>query len=108
MSNMNMREKERERVSEINVLDLLRPSNDEVNVILHNDDRTPMEFVVALLHTVFQLNEEKAFAIMLKAHKEGTAVIGTYSLEVAETKIAEAKLVIQKLNMPLKITLSEV
>lgn len=103
-----MREKERERVSEINVLDLLQPSNDEVNVILHNDNQTPMEFVVALLHTVFNLNEEEAFAIMLKAHSEGAAVIGTYSLEVAETKISEAKLVIQKLHMPLKITLSEV
>ncbi len=56
-------------------------------VMLHNDDFTPMEFVVAVLRTVFHKSENEAVAIMLHAHTRGMAVAGVYTFEVAEEKV---------------------
>ena len=100
----SIREKEKINISS---LGLEEPDDDNVKVILHTDDRTPMEFVVAVLHTVFGLELPDCMDIMLKAHNNGSAVIGTYSYEVASSKVEEAKFVIAEAKMPLKITLSE-
>jgi ATP-dependent Clp protease adaptor protein ClpS len=59
-------------------------------VILLNDDFTPREFVVMVLKTVFRMGEEKAFAVMLTAHRRGACVIAVYTRDVAETKAKEA------------------
>jgi len=55
-------------------------------VVLHNDDFTPMDFVVAVLEMFF--NMEKALAVerMQEIHRTGRAICGTYSKDVAETK----------------------
>lgn len=58
-------------------------------VLLHNDDYTPMWFVVALLREVFHKSESDAMAIMLHAHTRGHAVAGVFTYEVAETKVDE-------------------
>ncbi|MDP6537397.1 MAG: ATP-dependent Clp protease adapter ClpS [Gammaproteobacteria bacterium] len=55
-------------------------------VILINDDYTPMDFVVDILRSFFNMNVEKATQIMLKVHTEGKGVCGVYSKDVAETK----------------------
>jgi ATP-dependent Clp protease adaptor protein ClpS len=55
-------------------------------VVLFNDDYTPMEFVVELLEVFFNMNREKATAIMLKIHTQGKAVCGVYTRDIAETK----------------------
>jgi ATP-dependent Clp protease adaptor protein ClpS len=55
-------------------------------VLLLNDDYTPMDFVVDVLCSFFDMNVEKATQIMLKVHTEGKAVCGVYSRDVAETK----------------------
>ena len=55
-------------------------------VILINDDYTPMDFVVDVLRSFFNMNVEKATQIMLKVHTEGKGVCGVYSKDVAETK----------------------
>ena len=57
-------------------------------VVMHNDDYTPMEFVVHVLEYFFSMNREKATQIMLTVHKSGKAVCGIYSKDVAETKCA--------------------
>ncbi len=58
-------------------------------VILLNDDYTPMEFVVHILEHFFSMTREKAVRVMLQVHTEGRGVCGTYSREIAETKVAQ-------------------
>jgi len=56
-------------------------------VILLNDDFTPMDFVVEVLTDFFSMSYEKATQVMLQVHYEGVGVCGTYSKDVAETKV---------------------
>ncbi|MBX9794911.1 MAG: ATP-dependent Clp protease adapter ClpS [Burkholderiaceae bacterium] len=56
-------------------------------VILLNDDYTPMEFVVLVLQEYFNRDLEAATQIMLKIHHDGRGVCGTYSKDVAATKV---------------------
>jgi ATP-dependent Clp protease adaptor protein ClpS len=76
-------------------------------VVLHNDDVTPMDFVVELLHYVFKLDLAQSTRLMLKIHTEGKGVAGVYPYEIAEQKYAEAMVLIRLSAMPLKITLEE-
>ncbi|WP_018014402.1 ATP-dependent Clp protease adapter ClpS [Teredinibacter turnerae] len=55
-------------------------------VVLLNDDYTPMEFVVHVLESFFNMDREKATHVMLTVHTKGKAVCGVYSRDVAETK----------------------
>lgn len=59
-------------------------------VILLNDDYTPREFVVLVLKAVFRMNAERAYQVMMTAHKKGACVIAVYTRDVAETKAKEA------------------
>lgn len=56
-------------------------------VILLNDDFTPMDFVVEILTHFFNMSEEKATQVMLQVHTQGVGVCGTYTKDVAETKV---------------------
>ena len=56
-------------------------------VVLLNDDFTPMEFVVMVLQEYFKRDLETATQIMLKIHHEGRGVCGVYSKDVAATKV---------------------
>ena len=56
-------------------------------VVLLNDDYTPMEFVVMVLQHFFQRDLETATAIMLKIHHEGRGVCGVFPKDVAATKV---------------------
>ncbi len=58
-------------------------------VVMLNDDYTPMDFVVEVLESFFMLNRERATQIMLKVHTDGRAVCGVYSRDIAETKAAQ-------------------
>jgi ATP-dependent Clp protease adaptor protein ClpS len=55
-------------------------------VIILNDDYTPMEFVVHILERFFGMNREKATQIMLMIHTRGSAVVGIFPRDIAETK----------------------
>src|SRR6195952_3546454 len=56
-------------------------------VVLLNDDYTPMEFVVMVLQEYFKRDLETSTQIMLKIHHEGRGVCGVYSKDVAATKV---------------------
>ncbi|NPA72602.1 MAG: ATP-dependent Clp protease adapter ClpS [Gammaproteobacteria bacterium] len=58
-------------------------------VILLNDDYTPMDFVVDVLQKFFGLGEAKAAAVMMAVHQEGKGVCGIFSREVAEMKVQQ-------------------
>ena len=70
-------------------------------VLLHNDDFTPMEFVVRLLQVVFHRTESEATAIMLHIHNHGVGVAGVYSYEIAETKVAQVHHMARQADCPL-------
>lgn len=65
---------------------LKRPSM--YQVVMLNDDYTPMDFVVEVLERFFSMNEEKATQIMLMVHTQGRAVCGVFTKDIAETKVA--------------------
>lgn len=56
-------------------------------VVMLNDDYTPMEFVVMVLQHYFQRDLETATHIMLKIHHEGRGVCGVYPKDIAATKV---------------------
>ena len=58
-------------------------------VLMLNDDYTPMEFVVAVLETFFNMARERATQVMLHVHTRGKGVCGVFSREVAESKVAQ-------------------
>lgn len=76
------------------------------HVIFHNDDFTPMEFVVMLLIQIFFKNYTEAEQLMLKVHLEGKAIVGTYSYDIAITKVNKAINLSRANGFPLHITIS--
>ena len=57
------------------------------NVVLLNDDYTPMQFVIDALETVFQKSPAEAYRITMQVHLNGRGVAGIYPWDVAETKV---------------------
>ncbi len=74
-------------------------------VIVLNDDVTPMEFVIAMLMTIFRHKQEPATDITLKIHQEGSAVAGIYSYEIAEQKVLESTNLARSNGFPLQTKL---
>ena len=59
-------------------------------VLILNDDFTPMDFVIAILVTIFKHPEPSAFKVMMQIHNEGSGVAGVYNYEIAEQKHIES------------------
>ncbi|MDA3858204.1 MAG: ATP-dependent Clp protease adapter ClpS [Roseovarius sp.] len=76
-------------------------------VMLLNDDYTPMEFVVAVLERFFGMTHAEAFEIMLPVHKKGLAVVGVFSHEIAETKVAQVMDFARRHQHPLQCTMEK-
>ena len=75
------------------------------NVILLNDDYTPMEFVVHILEYFFNMDRETAVRVMLQVHTQGKGVCGQYTREIAETKVAQVNDCSRENNHPLMCTM---
>ncbi len=59
-------------------------------VIIHNDDITPMDFVVRVLTSIFVLSQPDAMDVMLEAHYMGAAYVQTLPKTEAEKRINKA------------------
>lgn len=77
-------------------------------VILLNDDYTPMDFVVDVLQTFFGMELEQATQIMLQIHYRGVGVCGTYTKDIAETKVQQVNEYSRSHQHPLLCTMEEV
>ena len=73
-------------------------------VIFLNDDKTPMELVIALLTGIFKHTESKAKEITLEIHETGSSIVGIYPFEIAEQKGIEATTIARQNDSPLRIT----
>ena len=76
-------------------------------VLLINDDYTPMEFVVMILERFFGLTHAQAFDTMITVYKKGLAVVGVFSYEVAETKVAQVMDCARQHQHPLQCTMEK-
>src|SRR5215213_7393187 len=76
-------------------------------VLLHNDDFTPMEFVVFILQTIFNHGENDAVRLMLDVHRKGIGFAGIYTYEVAEMKVEKVTSLAQANEFPLLCTMEE-
>ncbi|RYF41690.1 MAG: ATP-dependent Clp protease adapter ClpS [Comamonadaceae bacterium] len=71
-------------------------------VVMLNDDYTPMEFVIVVLQEFFSKDREAATQIMLKIHLDGKCVCGVYSRDVAATKVDQVFEAAHKAGHPLQ------
>ncbi|MCE9671919.1 ATP-dependent Clp protease adaptor ClpS [Myxococcus stipitatus] len=74
-------------------------------VLLHNDNYTTREFVVAVLKEVFHKSESDAVQIMLHVHYNGVGVAGVYTFEVAETKLKTVEAAARDNGFPLRLSM---
>jgi ATP-dependent Clp protease adaptor protein ClpS len=76
-------------------------------VVMYNDDYTPMEFVVEVLQLFFTLTRERATQIMLKVHTEGRGVCGIFPKDVASTKVEQVTAYSRQHQHPLQCAMEE-
>jgi ATP-dependent Clp protease adaptor protein ClpS len=78
------------------------------NVIVYNDDFTPMAFVIQMLIDVFNTSLETAQDLTMVIHNDDSAVVGTYNYEIAEQKTTEATAMARLNGHPLKINFERI
>ena len=77
-------------------------------VVMYNDDYTPMEFVIEVLQKFFGLARERATQIMLKVHTEGRGICGVYPRDVATSKVDQVEAYAKKHQHPLMCGMEEI
>ncbi|NCP98125.1 ATP-dependent Clp protease adaptor ClpS [archaeon] len=75
------------------------------NVIFISDDFTPLSFIIKILEVIFNKSLIEAEVLIQNLHNDGKAIVGTYILEVAQTKQAQTLFNAQKRNFPLTVEL---
>ncbi|NYT66023.1 ATP-dependent Clp protease adapter ClpS [Alcaligenaceae bacterium] len=71
-------------------------------VVLLNDDYTPMEFVIMVLQRIFSKDPDSATQIMLKVHHEGRGVCGVYPRDIAATRVEMVRQAANQQQHPLQ------
>ena len=74
-------------------------------VIIHNDNVTTFEFVIAVLVTIFELPANRAIDITYEAHTKGNAYVATLPLEEAKSKVFKAQYAARQQGFPLTFTI---
>ncbi len=90
-------------------IEILEESETELEslykVIIHNDDLTPMDFVVHILKTIFYLGNDRASEVMLTAHINGNAYVQTLAKSEAEKRIDKAHFESNNAGYPLRFSM---
>ena len=76
-------------------------------VVMHNDDFTPMDFVVEILIDIFHKGALEAESLMLMVHESGRAVVGAYPYDIAATKVRVAQSRAREQGYPFRLTVEE-
>ena len=76
-------------------------------VLMLNDDYTPMEFVVYVLQSFFEMSNDMAMQVMLHVHQRGVGICGVYTYEVAETKVTQVMNLAKENQHPLQCTIEK-
>lgn len=78
---------------------------DLARVLIHNDEVTPMEFVVIILQRIFQLSPLEAEHVMITAHFNGLALVATLPLSEAKSRVGKAHFAAQLEGYPLMFSI---
>lgn len=103
---MGFGEQHREEISLDDRQELQEPP--QYRVILHNDHYTTMDFVVMVIRSVFHKSAGEATKIMLDVHRKGKGHVGTYTYDIASTKVAQVDRMAQAEGYPLKCSIEEI
>jgi ATP-dependent Clp protease adaptor protein ClpS len=76
-------------------------------VVLVNDDYTPMDFVIDILRNFFAMGQERAVQVMLHVHTRGKGVCGVFTREVAESKVTQVNEYSRTHQHPLMCTMEK-
>ena len=76
-------------------------------VLLLNDDFTPMDFVIQVLQSIFRMNHEKAMRIMLEVHTAGRGICGIYTRDIATSKVEQVVNLAREHQHPLACVMEE-
>ena len=76
-------------------------------VLLLNDDFTPMDFVVHVLQHIFRMDHERAMRIMLEVHTEGRGICGVYTRDIAASKVEQVVNLAKEHQHPLACVMKE-
>ena len=97
-------------LEEVKIDDKIEKKIDEpglYNVIFLNDNVTPMDWVIDILQRIFHHSLETAKNLTLIIHEKGSAVVGTYSFEIAEQKAIEANGSSREHGFPLAVKVEQ-
>jgi ATP-dependent Clp protease adaptor protein ClpS len=74
-------------------------------VLIHNDDITPFDFVIAVLRGVFSLSGRDALAVTTRAHVTGIAYVTTLPYEEAKYRVGQAHSLARAAGFPLTFSI---
>lgn len=74
-------------------------------VIMHNDDKTPMDFVIMVLTRFFQKETQEAHKLMIEIHETGAGLAGVYPYEAAEFRVDQTHSAARTQGFPLTCTI---
>ena len=87
------------------IFDIKEPG--DYNVIMINDEATPIDWVITVLKDIFKHSSADAEALTMKIHNENCAVVGTYKYEIAEQKSIETVTASRNHGFPLQLKVEE-
>lgn len=87
----------------LNITNAEIPLPPECKVIFYNDDKTTMEFVVDVLKKIFNKSPDAAEYLMQTVHNNGSAVVGTYTYDIAASRASLTIKLARKQGFPLRV-----